>query len=44
MHTPGCGRAIVELILQGRFETIDLARFGWQRVVDGTPLPEAGII
>jgi FAD-dependent oxidoreductase domain-containing protein 1 len=44
MHAPGAGRAIAELILHGRFETIDLARFGWQRVVDGTPLPEAGII
>jgi glycine/D-amino acid oxidase-like deaminating enzyme len=44
MHAPGCGRAMAELILKGRYETIDLTRFGWQRVVDGTPLPERGII
>lgn len=29
MHAPGCGRAMAELILAGRFETIDLTRFGW---------------
>jgi glycine/D-amino acid oxidase-like deaminating enzyme len=44
MHAPGCGRAIAELILNGRYETIDLTRFGWRRLVDGTPLPEQGII
>ncbi|MGX5849222.1 NAD(P)/FAD-dependent oxidoreductase [Mesorhizobium sp. PL10] len=44
MHAPGCGRAIAELILDGRYETIDLTRFGWQRLVDGKPLPEQGII
>lgn len=44
MHAPGCGRAMAELILRGRYETIDLTRFGWQRIVDGTPLPERGII
>lgn len=44
MHAPGCGRAMSELILKGRYETIDLTRLGWQRVVDGKPLPERGII
>jgi FAD-dependent oxidoreductase domain-containing protein 1 len=44
MHAPGCGRAMAELILKGRYETIDLSRFGWQRVLDGTPLREQGII
>lgn len=44
MHAPGCGRAMAELVLTGRYETIDLSRFGWQRLVDGTPLPEEGII
>ncbi|MCB1378844.1 MAG: FAD-binding oxidoreductase [Alphaproteobacteria bacterium] len=44
MHAPGCGRAMAELILKGRYETIDLTRLGWQRVVDGTPLREEGII
>jgi len=44
MHAPGCGRAMAELILDGRYETIDLTRFGWQRLLDGKPLPERGII
>ncbi len=44
MHAPGCGRAMAELILYGRFETIDLSRLGWQRLLDNTPLPEKGII
>ncbi|MBN8956419.1 MAG: FAD-binding oxidoreductase [Rhizobiales bacterium] len=44
MHSPGCGLAMAELILKGRFETIDLTRLGWQRIKDGTPLPERGII
>jgi FAD-dependent oxidoreductase domain-containing protein 1 len=44
MHAPGCGRAMTELILKGRYETIDLSRLGWQRIVDGKPLPERGII
>jgi glycine/D-amino acid oxidase-like deaminating enzyme len=44
MHSPGCGLAMTELILKGRFETIDLTRLGWQRIKDGTPLPERGII
>jgi FAD-dependent oxidoreductase domain-containing protein 1 len=44
MHAPGCGRALAELLLTGRYQTIDLSRFGWQRVPDGAPLPEQGII
>lgn len=44
MHAPGCGLAMAELILKGRYETIDLTRFGWQRILNGTPLPERGII
>jgi FAD-dependent oxidoreductase domain-containing protein 1 len=44
MHAPGCGRALAELLLTGRYQTIDLTRFGWQRVSDGTPLREEGII
>jgi FAD-dependent oxidoreductase domain-containing protein 1 len=44
MHAPGCGRAMAELLLKGRYETIDLTRFGWHRIVLGTPLREEGII
>jgi glycine/D-amino acid oxidase-like deaminating enzyme len=44
MHAPGCGRAMAELLLTGHYETIDLTRFGWQRLIDGTPVREQGII
>ncbi len=44
MHAPGCGRAMAELLLTGGYETIDLTRFGWQRIADAAPLPERGII
>lgn len=44
MHAPGCGRAVAELILNERYETIDLRRLGWQRLIDDKPLPEIGII
>lgn len=44
MHAPATGRALAELILKGRFETLDLTRLGWQRIVDGRPYAEEGII
>jgi len=44
MHAPGCGLALAELILRGRFETIDLTRLGWSRIEKGEPYPEQGII
>jgi glycine/D-amino acid oxidase-like deaminating enzyme len=43
MHAPGCGRAIAELILDGGYRTLDLARFGWQRVEQNRPYRERGI-
>jgi FAD-dependent oxidoreductase domain-containing protein 1 len=44
MHSPGCGLALSELILRGRYETIDLSRLGWARIERGEPYPETGII
>jgi FAD-dependent oxidoreductase domain-containing protein 1 len=44
MHAPAVGRALAELIVKRRFETIDLSRMGYQRVVDRAPYPETGII
>jgi FAD-dependent oxidoreductase domain-containing protein 1 len=44
MHAPGCGRAMAELILDGGYRTIDLGRFGWQRLAENTPYRERGII
>ena len=44
MHAPAAGRAIAELIIQGSFQTLDLARFGYQRIERAEPYPEAGIL
>ena len=43
MHAPAAGRAIAELITTGRFRTIDLAAFGYDRVENDAPCPETGI-
>lgn len=44
MHAPAVGRALAELIVNGRFETIDLSRMGYQRVLDNAPYREKGIL
>ncbi len=44
MHAPAAGRAIAELIVHGRFETLDLTRLGYARVSSNSPYPERGII
>jgi FAD-dependent oxidoreductase domain-containing protein 1 len=44
MHAPAAGRALAERIVHGEDRSIDLARFGYQRVLDNAPYPERGII
>ncbi|MDP6709425.1 MAG: FAD-binding oxidoreductase [Alphaproteobacteria bacterium] len=44
MHAPATGRAMAELLLDGSYASIDLARFGYQRVLDNAPYGEEGII
>jgi glycine/D-amino acid oxidase-like deaminating enzyme len=44
MHAPAAGRAIAELVVNEAFQTLDLTRFGYDRVVRGEPYPEAGIL
>jgi len=44
MHAPAVGRALAELIASGRYQTLDLTRMGYQRVLDKAPYPETGII
>jgi FAD-dependent oxidoreductase domain-containing protein 1 len=43
-HAPGCGRALAELILDGRYRSIDLSRLGWRRIPENLPCAERGII
>ena len=44
MHAPAAGRAIAELLLKGSFQTIDLTRFGYERVETNEPCAETGIV
>ena len=41
---PGAGNAIAELIVHGRYRTIDLARFGFERIARNAPLFERNVI
>jgi sarcosine oxidase len=43
-QSPAAGRAIAELILHGGYRSLDLARFGLARVLEGSPLPEANVV
>ncbi|NXC86093.1 FXRD1 protein, partial [Cercotrichas coryphoeus] len=43
-HAPAAGRAVAELVIKGRYETLDLQRLGWDRLVDGEPLQEHSVI
>jgi glycine/D-amino acid oxidase-like deaminating enzyme len=44
MHAPAAGRAIAELIVRGRYDTLDLARLGYRRIEQNAPYPERGIL
>jgi len=44
MHAPAAGRAIAELIVDRRFDALDLSRLGYARVAHHDPYPEAGIV
>ena len=43
-QSPAVGRALAELVTFGDFRTLDLAAFGWQRVLDGQPLLELNVV
>ncbi len=44
MHAPAAGRAIAELVVHGRYQTIDLGRLGYERVEANEPYGEEGIL
>lgn len=37
---PAIGRAVEELLVESQYMTIDLTRFGWDRILERTPLVE----
>jgi FAD-dependent oxidoreductase domain-containing protein 1 len=38
MQAPAVGRGLSELLLYGRYRTLDLSRMGYRRILDGVPL------
>ena len=43
-QSPAAGRAVAELIERGRFDSLDLSLFGLERVQQGRPVYEMGIV
>lgn len=43
-QSPAAGRALAELILHGSYQSIDVSRFSYDRIMNNTPLLEKNII
>ena len=43
-HSPATGRGVAELLLDGRFTTLDMAELGFERVIANRPLVEKNIV
>ena len=43
-QSPAMGRGIAEHIVSGTYQTLDLSAFGFERILNKTPLPETAII
>ena len=43
-QAPAVGRAIAELVVHGEYRSIDLTRFGWERVMRNEPIFERNVV
>jgi glycine/D-amino acid oxidase-like deaminating enzyme len=43
-HGPATGRGVSELILAGRYTTLDLSSLGWARVLENRPIVEKNVV
>ena len=43
-QAPAAGRAVSEVILDGRTHSIDLSEFGFERIVENRPLVERNVV
>jgi FAD-dependent oxidoreductase domain-containing protein 1 len=43
-QSPAVGRAIAELIAYGAYRSLDLRRFGFERVVNNQPILELNVV
>jgi len=43
-QSPAVGRGVAELLVHGRYRTLDLSPLAYERIPNGTPLVESNVI
>ncbi|MEO8134948.1 MAG: FAD-binding oxidoreductase [Betaproteobacteria bacterium] len=43
-HAPATGRAVSELIVAGKYTTLDLSPLGWRRILENQPIVEKNVV